>query len=91
MKEFDALYTKINENHHEYEEKRLHRENRKRSIGAGHPFKHPLRERLLMLLMYHRLYVSSTLLGYLFGLSQSNVLKTIAYSSHWSRRTLAGG
>ena len=75
--EFDALYSKIRESHAEYEEKRLHREDRKRGIGAGHPFKLPLRDRLLMLHMYHRLYVSSTLLGFLFDLGQSNVLKNI--------------
>ena len=77
MKEFEALYTKTRESHTAYEEKRLHREDRKRRIGAGYPFKHPLRERLLMLIIYHRLYVFSTLLGYLFGLGQTNVLKNI--------------
>jgi len=53
--EFDALYSKTQESHTAYEERRLHREDRKRRIGAGHPFKLPLRDRLLMLLMYHRL------------------------------------
>jgi hypothetical protein len=77
LNEFDALYDKINETHAEHEERRLHREDRKRRIGAGHPFKLSLRDRLLMLLTYHRLYVSSTLLGYLLGLGQSNVLKNI--------------
>ena len=75
--EFDALCNKISHKYPTYEEKRLHREDRKRGIGAGHPFKLNLRDRLLMLLMYHRLYTTSTLLGYLFNLSQSNVLKNI--------------
>lgn len=75
--EFDALYSKIQDSHAAFEEKRLHREDRKRKIGAGHPFKLPLRDRLVMLLMYHRLYVTSTLLGFLFSLGQSNVLKNI--------------
>ena len=75
--ELDAVYTKIQESHASYEEKRLHRKDRKRRIGAGHPFKLPLKERLLMLLIYHRLYVTSTLLGFLFNLGQSNVLKNI--------------
>lgn len=75
--EFDALYSKIQESYSTYEEKRLHREDRKRKIGAGHPFKLPLRDRLLMLLMYHRLYVTSTLLGFLLNLGQTNVLKNI--------------
>ncbi len=65
------------DSHAEYEEKRLHRDNRKRRIGAGHPFKLPMKERLVMLLTYHRLYVTSTLLGFLFNLGQTNVLKNI--------------
>jgi hypothetical protein len=77
VQEFDALYSKTQESYAAYEEKRLHREDRKRRIGAGHPFKLPLKDRLVMLLMYHRLYVTSTLLGFLFNLGQSNVLKNI--------------
>jgi len=77
VSEFDALYTKTQHSHIAYEEKRLHREDRKRRIGAGHPFKLPLKDRLLMLLMYHRLYTTSTLLGFLFNLGQTNVLKNI--------------
>jgi len=41
--ELDAVYTKIQESYAAYEEKRLHREDRKRKIGAGHPFKLPLK------------------------------------------------
>ena len=75
VQEFDALHSKIQESHASHEEKRLHRENRKRKIGAGHPFKLPLKDRVMMLLTYHRLYVTSTLLGFLFNLGQTNVLK----------------
>ena len=77
IQEFDALYSKTQESHDSYEEKRLYREDRKRRIGAGHPFKLPLRDRLVMLLIYHRLYVTSTLLGFLLNLGQTNVLKNI--------------
>ena len=75
--EFDTLHSKTQESHSSYEERRLHREDRKRKIGAGHPFKLPLRDRLLMLHMYHRLHVSSTFLGFLLELGQTNVLKNI--------------
>ena len=77
VQEFDALHSKIQESHASYEEKQLHREDRKRRIRADHPFKLPLKDRLLMLLMYHHLYTTSTLLGFLFDLGQSNVLKNI--------------
>ncbi len=46
-------------------------------IGAGRPFEHPLKDRLLMLLVYYRLYVTSILVGYLFDLDQTNVLRDI--------------
>jgi hypothetical protein len=75
--EFDALYSKASTRYEELEAKRLARENRKLDVGAGHPFKLPLKERLLMFLMYYRLYVTSTLTGVLFDLDQSNVLKDI--------------
>jgi len=75
--EFDALNSKIKESQTAFEQKRLYRGDRKRKIGAGHPFKLPLKDRLLMLLVYYRLYVSSTLAAYLFDLGQTNVLKDI--------------
>jgi len=86
--EFDALYMKIYAKYAAYEEKRLYREDRQRGVGTGHPFKLALRERLLMLLMYHRLYVTSTLLGFLVDLSQSNVLKNIRKLEPLVRETL---
>src|SRR3989337_588014 len=75
--EFDALNSKIKESHTAFEQKRLSRGDRKRKIGAGHPFKLPLKDRLLMLLVYYRLYVSSTLAAYLLDLGKPNVLKDI--------------
>ncbi|MGC9145997.1 MAG: transposase family protein [Nitrososphaeria archaeon] len=50
---------------------------RKNRVGAGRPFKLSLRDRLLMLFVYYRLYITSTLTSYLFDLNQSNVLKDI--------------
>ncbi len=75
--EFDALNLKIKERHPAFEQKRLFRADRKRELGAGHPFKLSLTDRLLMLLVYYHIYVSSTLAAYLFDLSQTNVLKNI--------------
>jgi hypothetical protein len=75
--EFDAFYAQMASKYKEYEAKRLAREDRVRKAGAGYPFKLPLQDRLLMLLIYYRLYISSTLTEVLFGLNQSNVLKDI--------------
>jgi hypothetical protein len=77
IKEFNTIYNKINHSYKEYEKQRLKRENRKHQIGTGHPFKLPLQNRLLMFLIYYRLYITSTLTGFLFDLDQSNVLKDI--------------
>ena len=77
VSEFDSLYVELESTYDEYEEKRLSRRERKRRIGAGRPFKLSLKDRLLMLLVYYRLYITSMLTGFLFDLDQSNVLKNI--------------
>ena len=75
LPEFDTLNSQIKEKYPAYEQKRLSREDRKRKIGAGHPFSLSLTDRLLMLLVYYHLYLSSNLMAYLFDLSQTNILK----------------
>jgi hypothetical protein len=77
VSEFNSFYTKAANKYKNYEERRLARPNRKRKVGAGYPFKLPLQERLLMFLIYYRLYITSTLTGVLFDIDQSNVLKDI--------------
>ena len=77
VSEFDALYSKLEAVNPAFEEKRLTRTGRKNKAGAGHPFKLNLKNRFLLLLTYYRLYVSSTLIGFLFDLGQTNVLKDI--------------
>jgi len=75
--EFDKIYVQMEQHYPQYEQKRLTRKKRKRSLGAGRPFKLPLKERTLMLLMYYRLYITYSLLEYLFNLDQSNVYRDI--------------
>jgi hypothetical protein len=77
-KEFDKIYAQLEQQYPQYEQKRLTRKKRKRTIGAGRPFKLHLKERTLMLLMYYRLYITYGLLEYLFDLDQSNVYRDIA-------------
>ncbi len=77
LQEFETLNLKIKEKYPAYEQKRLSREDRKRAVGAGHPFKLSLTDRVLMLLLYYHMYTSSTLLGYLFRVSQTSILKDI--------------
>jgi len=77
-KEFDKIYTQLEQRYPQYEQKRLTQKKRKRSIGAGRPYKLHLKERTLMLLMYYRLYITYSLLEYIFDLNQSNVYRDIA-------------
>ncbi|HXT83023.1 MAG TPA: transposase family protein [Verrucomicrobiae bacterium] len=79
MQEFDDLYKKeLSKKYSKHEIKRLSkRKNRERSTGAGRPFKLDVRDRLLMLLVYYRLYITYTLAGFLFDLDQSNICRDI--------------
>ena len=76
--EFDKIYAQLEQRYPRYEQKRLTLKKRKRAIGAGRPFKLPLNERILMLLMYYRLYITYSLLEYIFDLNQSNICRDIA-------------
>lgn len=76
VSEFDSLCANVGLSYVQYERERLSiRKDRKRKIGAGRPFKLPMRDRLLMLLIYYRLYVTFTLCGYLFDVDQSTVFR----------------
>jgi len=76
--EFDKINREIESKYEEYERRRLlSKRNRKRDVGAGRPFKLKARERLLMLLIYYRLYITYTLSGFLFDLDQSNVCRDL--------------
>ena len=72
VQEFDDIYEEIAKKYDEHEIQRLSkRKNRKRSIGAGRPFKLDIKDRFLMLLVYYRLYITYTLaVGFLFDLDE---------------------
>jgi hypothetical protein len=57
----------------ELEKERLTRQERKRKTGGGPNFSLNLENRLMVTLMYFRLYVSYALLGYLFNLDGTNI------------------
>jgi len=88
VSEFDSLYEKIRPGYEESEKERLSRQDRMRKMGGGGKFKLPLRERLLMLLVYYRLYATFTLVGFLFELDQSNVCRDIRYLETLVRRCI---
>lgn len=80
VSEFGSLYRRVESRYDEFEEGRLSRPDRKRNFGeGGRKFKLGLQERLLMLLVYYRLYITLALTQFLFDLDLSNVWRDIRY------------
>ena len=80
VSEFDSLHRKVESRYGEFEEERLARSDRKREVGeGGRHFKLELQDRLLMLLVYYRLYITLALTQFLFDLDLSNVWRDIRY------------
>lgn len=79
VEEFNKLYNIIEKKYNDSERKRLNRKDRIHAIGQGRGFKLKLKERLIMILVYYRLYISYELEGFLFDLDQSNVWRNIKY------------
>ena len=79
VQQFDVIFKEIESKHEKYEIKRLSsKRNRiERSIGAGRRFKLTVKDRVIMVLVYCRLYITYTLTEFLFGLDQSNVCRDI--------------
>ncbi len=78
--QFDFLSKEIRKQYKITEAKRLsENKKRQREIGAGHKFDHCLKDRIIMLLMYYRMYTTYDLLGMIFDLDKSNVMRDIKY------------
>lgn len=78
LPQFDDIYKIIESKYTKHEIKRLtYKRNRERDIGAGRHFKLVVKDRVIMVLVYYRLYITYTLMEFLFGLHQSNVCRDI--------------
>jgi hypothetical protein len=73
---------------HETNRLLIHNKDRKRAVGAGRHFKLVVKNRLIMVLVYYRLYITYTLMEFLFGLDQSNVCRDIQKIERLIRRCL---
>ena len=71
--EFDRLLMEFGPAYADHLHRQRSRPDRQRAVGGGHGFSLGVAERLLMGLIYLRLYVTQGLLSYLFGLDESNV------------------
>src|SRR5579885_1801083 len=74
---FDQLLAQLTPRYHEAEARRKDRPGRRRKPGAGRKHALALADRLLMLLLYYRTYVSHAFLGFLFGIDDSAVGRNI--------------
>ena len=65
ISEFDFIYNELESKYDDDHERTRHfskmNNNRQRNMGAGRPFKLKVKERLLMFLVYYRLYITYTL------------------------------
>ena len=77
--QFDSLSKEIQKQYKDTEVKRLSKKKRQREIGAGRRFNHSIRDRILMFLMYYRMYTTYDMLGMIFDLNKSNVMRDIKY------------
>lgn len=77
VEEFEKLLTQLKPRYEQWNRRRLTKRERQRAVGAGMKHKLLLEERLLMLLMYYRTYVTHVFLSMLFGLADSNVGRNI--------------
>ncbi len=75
--EFDQLIKDNEPLYEQAEEARLNRSNRQRGIGAGRPSDLARRDQVLLTVIWLRQYPTQDVLGYFFGLHQSNVSRTI--------------
>jgi len=71
ISEFGALYRKLIPVWAKSERDRLSRPDRKRAVGGGHPYHLRLKERLLMMVVWLRLYLSTEALGFFFDVDKS--------------------
>ncbi|MDN5867891.1 MAG: transposase, partial [Candidatus Nitrosocosmicus sp.] len=78
VKQFDDVFKEIESKYAKHELKRLtHAKRRERAVGAGRHFKLVPKDRVIMVLVYYKLYITYTLTGLLFDLDQSNICRDI--------------
>lgn len=78
IEKFNSLLKLFDREWEKHEKKNKNRKNRIRKIGGGRNYDLNNKEKLLLALMYYRLYTSQEFLGFLFDMHQSNVSRNIA-------------
>lgn len=75
--EFDQLVADILPRYVDAEQERLQHPDRQRDIGAGRNYVLDLRDHLLLVVVWLRIYPTGDVLGYLFGVSAPTVSRTL--------------
>lgn len=75
--EFDTLYAQLLPVWSQLELQRLGQRQRQRAIGGGRTYSLSLRERLLMTLMWLKLYLNNDVLGYFFGVDAATASRNV--------------
>lgn len=77
IKEFEALYQQVVHDLERNDETRLDQRNRQRAVGAGRRYQHDARNRLLMAMIWLRVYPTYEVLGFIFDLNKSNICRNL--------------
>jgi len=78
IQQIDLLTEKLDLHWEKAEKQRKTIHARKRKIGAGHPYKFQLlRDKLLIVLLYYKTYVSQELLGMILEIDQANISRLL--------------
>jgi len=75
--QFWALFAQIENDFGNYQYERLQRPDRKRAVGAGNTFRHPLLLRVLAVLSYLRLHLTQELVAAWFGMAQYDISRDL--------------
>jgi len=73
LAEFEALFDKVEDLYEEFRYERLKRDNRQREFGGGNKPELDPRHQLLVTVIWLRLYLTHSLLGFFFGVSQPTI------------------
>lgn len=73
VEQFDEVLGPLKATYASFNCQRLARPHRQRQVGGGRQFQLALEERVLLVLVWMRLYVTNEVLGYLFGLDASSI------------------
>ncbi len=77
VEEFDELYDKVLPVWAAQEAERLSQRPRQRALGGGRKYELPLRDRLLLTLMWLKLYLNTNVLGFLFEVDSATVSRNV--------------